>query len=172
MAVQPLHLSFHELQCFMFFLQFDRHGCFLKALPTRYQNCRQCSECGFTFSAKWWRLCKKFSNARKGRTCRLFLTSLWKINLWHLFHHFFDCNVIKQIVLVSTLLHKSFYFISATFNKIIYKTTCSQHFKLKREDKWVRHWNCYTIAISAILYQWDACGRDFSDISFLYQYQC
>ena len=26
--------------------------------------------------------------------------------------HFFDSSVIKQIVLVSTLLHKSFYFIS------------------------------------------------------------
>jgi len=36
----------------------------------------------------------------------------------------------------------------------------------KKHDKWVRHWNYYTIANSNFitnLHQWDACGRGFSD---------
>jgi len=48
----------------------------------------------------------------RGRSCRLFFFFIWQINLWNLFHHLFDFNVIEHIVLVSTLLHKSFYFIS------------------------------------------------------------
>jgi len=38
------------------------------------------------------------------------------------------------------------YNLRATFNKMMHKTTDSQHVKLKREDAWVHHWNYYTIA--------------------------
>jgi len=41
----------------------------------------------------------------------------------------------------------------------MYKTTGSQHLKLKKGDTWVRHWNYYATAnsINTNLYQWDAC---------------
>jgi len=61
----------------------------------------------------------------------------------------------------------------ATSNKMMYdyKTTCSQDLKLEREDKWVRHWNCFTIANSNFLQisvsEMLVVYRDFSDISFL-----
>jgi len=36
-------------------------------------------------------------------------------------------------------------------------------YKMKKgEDKWVCHWNCYTIAIYYKSLQWDTCGRGFS----------
>jgi len=40
------------------------------------------------------------------------------------------------------------------------KATDSKDLKLKMEDKWVHHWNCYTSANSKLLLnlsQWDAC---------------
>jgi len=36
----------------------------------------------------------------------------------------------------------------ATSNKIMYKTIDSQDLRLTREDKWVHHWNYYTITNS------------------------
>jgi len=56
----------------------------------------------------------------------------------------------------------------ATSNIMMYKTTDSQHLKLKKENNWVHHGKLVNkskqqFIYSISLYHWDTCGRGFSD---------